>query len=91
MRTTVNIEDEVLETAKAFAAARKVSLGEVISDLLKRGLNAPIGTRRDPLTGLLVFDTPPDAPKITMEDVQRAQDALDAEEAADAAMFFRKP
>jgi len=91
MRTTLNIDDELLEIAKSFAAHRKKSVGEVISDLAKRGLNAPIGTRRDPVTGLLVFDTPPDAPTITLDDVQRAQDAMDVEEAAEAAKFFRKP
>lgn len=88
MRTTINIDDEVLEIAKSFAAQRKTSVGEVISDLAKRGLNAPIGTRRDPISGLMIFDTPEDAPKITPEDVQRALDHADIEEYA---KYFRKP
>jgi hypothetical protein len=88
MRTTLNIDDEILEIAKSAAAVHQISVGEVISNWAKRGLNAPIGTRRDPVSGLLVFDTPEDGPTITSEDVQRALDNADVEEYA---KYFRKP
>ena len=38
MRTTVDIEDDVLAAAKALAAAERRSLGKVVSDLIRRGL-----------------------------------------------------
>jgi hypothetical protein len=61
MRTTPNVDDDVLDPA-------------------------PIGTRLDPTTGLVVFDVPDDAPKIGSEDVQRALD----EEPREDAKRFRK-
>ena len=85
MRTTLNIDDEILEVAKSLALTRKISVGEALSDLALRGLNAPVNTRRDPETGWLMFDTPgkPNEPK----DLQRA---LDEDDLA-YAKYFRKP
>lgn len=41
MRTTIDIEDEVLAAAKELARRRGVSAGRVVSDLLKQALTAP--------------------------------------------------
>jgi hypothetical protein len=38
MRTTVDIDDDVLAAAKALAASERRSLGKVLSDLVRRGL-----------------------------------------------------
>ncbi|TCD14887.1 CopG family transcriptional regulator [Oricola cellulosilytica] len=38
MRTTLDIDDDILETAKKMARTRKVSTGKVISELVKKGL-----------------------------------------------------
>jgi hypothetical protein len=38
MRTTVDLDDDVLAAAKALAAAERRSLGKVVSDLIRRGL-----------------------------------------------------
>jgi hypothetical protein len=38
MRTTLNIDEDVLEITKKIAAKRKVSLGCVISELAKEGM-----------------------------------------------------
>ena len=38
MRTTVDLDDDVLAAAKAMAAAERRSLGKVVSDLIRRGL-----------------------------------------------------
>ena len=38
MRTTLNIDEDVLEITKKIAAERKVSLGRVISELAKEGM-----------------------------------------------------
>lgn len=38
MRTTLSIDDDVLEAARAIADQTRRSLGEVVSDLARRGL-----------------------------------------------------
>ncbi len=41
MRTTLNLDDDVIETAKALAAQQRRPLGEVVSDLIRRGVEPP--------------------------------------------------
>ena len=41
MRTTLDIDDDVLAIAKELAKARKSTAGEVISDLARKALTAP--------------------------------------------------
>jgi hypothetical protein len=41
MRTTLDIDDDVLDTAKKMAVVRKSSAGRVISDLVRKALEAP--------------------------------------------------
>lgn len=41
MRTTLAIDDDVLEAAKAIAGQSHRSIGEVISDLARRALKRP--------------------------------------------------
>jgi len=87
MRTTVNVEDDVLEFAKSVAEFRKISVGQALSELARKGMKTRVGTRRDATTGLLVFDVPPDI-QITPDDVQKALDAADVGEFA---KYFQKP
>lgn len=72
MRTTLNIDDDVLEDAKHIAAAEGRSVGAVISELARRSL-APAQIAADD-RGFPVFDVANDAPAITHEDVARAMD-----------------
>ena len=41
MRTTLDIDDDVLEAAKERARREKKTAGQVISELARRGLTAP--------------------------------------------------
>ena len=41
MRTTLDIDDDVLIAAKELAKARKSTAGEVISDLVRKALTVP--------------------------------------------------
>ena len=75
MRTTLNLEDDVLEDVKHYAAERRMALGKAVSDLVRRGLNAPFPTRV--VNGWHVAVLPPDSPKVTTEDVRRLQDELE--------------
>lgn len=87
MRTTINVDDDVLETAREMAHVRQISVGEALSMLARRGLAARIGTRRDPVSGLLIFDVPEDAPELTPEIIERAEEQDDLQHAT----HFRKP
>ena len=42
MRTTLDIDDDVLSAAKELAAAQKSTAGQVISDLARQALTRPI-------------------------------------------------
>lgn len=41
MRTTLDIDDDILTAAKELAAAEKKTAGQVLSDLARRGLTHP--------------------------------------------------
>jgi hypothetical protein len=55
VRTTVNIDDEVLERAKALAQARQLTLGEVISDGLRTLLYSNSEEQKDKNIRLVTF------------------------------------
>jgi hypothetical protein len=74
MRTTLNIDDEVLEQVKQNAAARSMPTGQAASCLLNQALNKPLGTRIE--NGFEVFDLPDDSPIVTLEHVQKMIDEL---------------
>jgi hypothetical protein len=70
MRTTLVIEDDVLEAARSLAEAEGKSVGEVISRLARRGL-AP-QPQEAIEGGFPVFTVSPGAKPITLELVHRA-------------------
>lgn len=71
MRTTLEIDDDVLNVARAVAESEGRSLGKVISRLARRGLQTPTATSA---SGLPVFDVRDDAPRITSAMVRSALD-----------------
>lgn len=71
MRTTLQIDEDVLSQAREIARRDGRGIGAVISDLARQALR-PVGIRDD--GGLPVFDVPADAPPITADDVARAFD-----------------
>ena len=68
MRTTLNLDDDVLELLKDYADSRSVALGKAASDLVRRGLTAPVQTRM--VNGFHTVVLSKDAPKITSEKVK---------------------
>jgi len=46
MRTTLDIDDDVLAAAKDLAAGQKTTAGKVISDLLRKALTRPESVRK---------------------------------------------
>lgn len=77
MRTTWNIEDDVLNEVKEYARARSIPAGEAASKLIQKGLSARVPTRWE--NGLLVFDPGPEAEVITLERTLELEDALEEE------------
>jgi hypothetical protein len=72
MRTTVDLEDDVLLAAKEIAKQRGNTLGQVLSDLARQTL-----TRRTSISkkhGLPLFPVKPDAGVVTLELVNRLRD-----------------
>ena len=45
MRTTLDIDDDVLEAARERAKRERQTIGEQLSALARRGLNAPAGVQ----------------------------------------------
>ena len=71
MRTTLTLDDDVAELSARLANARGLSLGKAVSDLIRRGLNAPTPSTDE--HGLVVFRLPADSPKVTTDDVRRIE------------------
>jgi hypothetical protein len=71
MRTTLNIDEDVVVAARELAAGEHRSLGSVISELARRGLTP---ARVEAADGLPVIRVPPGARAITPEMVRRALD-----------------
>jgi len=72
MRTTLSIDDDVLDAARAIADQTRRSLGEVVSDLARRGLKP----RPEPASrrGLPCFGVSEKARPFTPADVRKDLD-----------------
>ena len=73
MRTTLDIEDDVLQAAKELAQRNGGTAGQVISDLARRGLNATPTKRRPGLHGGVPV-LPSRSEIVTLDHVQKIQD-----------------
>lgn len=81
MRTTLDIDDDVLQAAKELAASQKSTAGRILSEYFRRGLHAPaVGQagKVEPETGCLMRNGFPVFPAggriVTLELVQRIMD-----------------
>jgi hypothetical protein len=72
MRTTLTLDDEALEAARKLAAVRHQPLGQVVSDLMRRGL---VARARYTVDGdFPTFRVAENSPPITLEDIKRDED-----------------
>lgn len=69
MRTTLNLDDDILEVLKEYADRRSLALGKAASELMRRGLSTPLQTRLE--NGFYTVVLPDDSPVVTTEHVQR--------------------
>jgi hypothetical protein len=72
MRTTIDLEDDVLSAAKELAIKRGTTVGRVLSDLVRQSLtrHTPVSTR----DGLPLFPVQSRAGVVTLELVNRLRD-----------------
>jgi hypothetical protein len=71
MRTTLSLDDEVLEVVKRYAESRSLGLGKAVSELVRRGLTTQRPTRIE--NGLRVFDLPADSPRVTRKKIEEIE------------------
>jgi hypothetical protein len=74
MRTTLSLDDDLLPSVRTYAQSRDISVGKAVSELVRRGLHAPLRTRV--VNGFHVVDLPPDSPAITREHVRELEEDL---------------
>ena len=74
MRTTLDIDDDVLRAAKELAQREGRTAGEVLSELARRGLTSPGERKRRPAIRGGVPVLPSRGEIITLEHVQRIRD-----------------
>ena len=63
------MDDDALKTLKNYAKGRGLALGKAASELMRRGVDAPLKTRT--VNGIQVMVLPPGSPKVSSEMVQR--------------------
>ena len=71
MRTTLSLDDDIVPVVKSYAESRSLAMGKAVSELVRRGLNAPVKTRV--VNGLVVFDLPDDSEPVTSALVNRLE------------------
>jgi len=73
VRTTLDLDDDVLQAAKELAAIRKTTAGKVLSELARKALTAPRTARMRNGVPLLA-PRPAGAPRPTMKLVNELRD-----------------
>ena len=72
MRTTLDIDEDVLGVAKQLASQRRQPLGRIISDLVRESLRPKSGPRVR--NGFEIVASVPGAPILTLERVNELRD-----------------
>lgn len=75
MRTTLSLDDDVFQVVRNYAQSRSLALGKAVSELVRKGLAAPIVTRT--VNGIQVFDLPPDSPRVTSRRVKELESEME--------------
>jgi hypothetical protein len=75
VRTTLSLDDDVFDEAKAYAESRHATIGKAVSELVRRGLHAHLQIRV--MNGFHVVDLPPGSPAVSAEDVKKLRDELE--------------
>jgi hypothetical protein len=69
------LDDDVFREVKVYADSRDIALGKAVSELVRRGLQAPLQTRL--VNGFHVVDLPEGSPVVTGERIRKLQEELE--------------
>lgn len=83
MRTTIRIDDDLYRRAKADAARRGQTVGELIEDALRLALRRPGGAARE-IPELPIFGGSGTMPGVDLADSRSLRDLMDADRDLDA-------
>ena len=72
MRTTIDLEEDLVLVAKQLAAQRDSTMGRIISEYFRKGLEP--GKTAKMRNGFPLFDLKPGAPKPSLELINRLRD-----------------
>ena len=72
MRTTLDLDADMLGVAKELASQRKTSIGKVVSELMRAALKPKKAPRFR--NGIQLLESRPGSPRMTMEMVNRLRD-----------------
>ncbi len=75
MRTTLRLDEDVLAAAKALAARQGRTLGEVVSELARKGL-APAPAAARYRNGIRLMPVRPDARPTSLDEINRLRDEV---------------
>jgi hypothetical protein len=74
MRTTIAIDDDLVPQLKTYAQTRAIPIGKAVSELVRKGLAAPLCTRL--VNGFHVVELPKGSPAVSSEHVRELEDAI---------------
>ena len=74
VRTTLDLDSDVLAAARSLAKVRRASVGQVVSDLARNGLQAHVGTARRTRNGVPLFSRSSSETLVTLELVNDLRD-----------------
>ena len=75
MRTTLSLDDDLVPQVKTYAESRDITVGKAVSELVRRGLRAPLLTRM--VNGFHVVELPSGSPAVTSEHIHKLEEELD--------------
>ena len=75
MRTTLSLDDDVLREIETYARSREIALGKAVSELVRRGLHAPLQTRV--VNGFHVVELPAGSPRVSAEHIRKLQEEME--------------
>ena len=73
VRTTLDIDDDLVQVARELARQQHTTMGQVVSDLIRKGMAPP--SRPTTRNGVPLFTPKPGAEKPTLELVNRLRDS----------------
>jgi hypothetical protein len=73
-RTTLQLEDDAMKVAKAHAQRHRLTLGQAVSDLVRKAADQPLATKER--SGLRVLRLNRRSPKVTAARVDQLREEL---------------